>query len=67
MPAASVAGLAFEELRQEASTCTACPLARERTQVVFGDGKLAGRCGLGLSRTRRCLLLVSGLSNEAHL
>jgi DNA polymerase len=29
---------AFEELRQESSTCTACALARERTQVVFGDG-----------------------------
>ena len=38
MRAMTFAADAFEELRQEASTCSACALARDRTQVVFGDG-----------------------------
>lgn len=30
----------LEELKIRASTCTACPLSRGRTQVVFGEGNL---------------------------
>ena len=34
----SLRGMDLEALRREAMRCTACPLARTRTQVVFGEG-----------------------------
>lgn len=36
--AAALRGLGMEGLRQAAETCTACPLARTRHSVVFGEG-----------------------------
>lgn len=33
-----LAGLTMEDLRRAAEACTACPLARTRHSVVFGDG-----------------------------
>ncbi|NNF26736.1 MAG: uracil-DNA glycosylase [Gemmatimonadetes bacterium] len=42
LPTAALEG-GYEDLRQEALTCTRCRLAEGRTQVVFSDGSPTGR------------------------
>jgi DNA polymerase len=37
---------ALRALREAAATCTACPLWRNATQTVFGEGDAASRCVL---------------------
>lgn len=37
---------ALRELREAAAVCTACPLWRDATQTVFGEGDVASRCVL---------------------